>query len=60
MENKVPETVKPQYGPLPAAGVPVQVQCEGYRCMAFRDKEGRWVELFSREFVPHVLGVVSP
>lgn len=28
--------------------------------MAFRDKDGRWVDLFTREFIPHVLGVVVP
>jgi hypothetical protein len=43
---------------LPALGVPVQIQCDGFKCMAFLDREGRWVDLFSREFVPRVLGVV--
>ncbi len=40
------ENTKPRVGragkPLPAA-VPVQVQCEGYRCLAYRDKEGNWI-----------------
>ena len=58
MENDPPKAAMITYGPLPAVGVPVQVQCVGHRCMAFRDREGRWVDLFSREFVPHVLGVV--
>jgi len=40
-------------------GLPVQVQCDGFKCMAFRDREGRWVDLFSRELLPRVLGVVS-
>jgi len=39
--------------------LPVQVQCDGFKCMAFRDREGKWVDFFSREFVPRVLGVVS-
>jgi hypothetical protein len=51
---------KPDFGPLPVPGLPVQVQCDGYKCMAFLDKQGRWVDLFTREFVPHVLGVVPP
>ncbi len=37
---------KPMYGSLPAIGLPVQVQCDGFKCMAFRDREGRWVDLF--------------
>jgi hypothetical protein len=59
MQDKVQEFKKNKYGPLPVFGLPVQVQCDGFRCMAFRDREGRWVDLFSREFVPRVLGVVS-
>ena len=39
-------------------GVPVQVQCDGFKCMAFLDQEGRWVDLFSRQLVARVLGVV--
>jgi hypothetical protein len=58
MENKNPELAKKNYGPLPALGVPVQIQCDGYKCMAFLDREGRWVDLFSREFIPRVMGVV--
>lgn len=49
---------KASYGVLPAPGVPVQVQCTGFRCMAFRDSEGRWVDFFSRKFLSGVLGVV--
>jgi hypothetical protein len=49
---------KPLYGPLPVLGLPVEVQCDGFKCMAFRDKEGKWVELFSRKFLSRVLGVV--
>lgn len=49
---------KPKFGPLPIVGLPVQVQCNGFKCMAFRDQTGRWVDLFTREFVPGVLGVV--
>lgn len=48
----------PPCSPLPVPGLPVQVQCDGFKCIAFRDKEGRWVDLFTREFLPRVLGVV--
>jgi hypothetical protein len=58
MQDKAQEFKKNPFGPLPTLGLPVQVQCDGFRCMAFRDQEGRWVDLFSREFVPRVLGVV--
>jgi hypothetical protein len=58
MENSIPDLAKIKYGSLPALGIPVQIQCVGYKCMAYRDGEGRWVDLFSREFVPRVLGVV--
>lgn len=57
MKDEFPQT-RPVYGPLPAPGTPVQVQCEGCVRMAYRDKEGRWVDLFTREFLSRVLGVV--
>ena len=58
MKEKIPDPTKKNYGPLPSTGVPVQIQCVGYKCMAFLDREGRWVDLFSRQFVPRVMGVV--
>jgi hypothetical protein len=60
MQQRTQLVTKPDFGPLPVPGLPVQVQCDGYKCMAFLDKQGRWVDLFTREFVPHVLGVVPP
>jgi hypothetical protein len=27
---------------LPPVGMPVQVQCDGFRCMASRDETGVW------------------
>jgi hypothetical protein len=52
------EKEQPRYGLLPAAGVPVQVQCDGFKCLAFRDKHGNWKDFFTRESLPVVLGVV--
>jgi hypothetical protein len=46
------------YAPLPVPGLPVEVQCDGFKCMAFRNNSGKWIDLFSREFLPRVLGVV--
>ena len=59
MMEEILESTKNKYGPQPIQGVPVQVQCDGYKCMAYLDREGRWVDLFNRQFVPRVLGVVS-
>lgn len=33
---------------LPLA-VPVQVQCEEYRCLAYRDREGTWINYHNGE-----------
>jgi hypothetical protein len=38
--------------------VPVQVQCEGFKCMAYLDKSGQWIDLFTRKSLSRVLGVV--
>ena len=57
MEDELEEE-QPRYGLLPASGVPVQVQCAGFKCLAFRDKQGNWKDFFTRESLPAVLGVV--
>ena len=59
MEQKIPDPPKKNYGTRPSMGVPVQVQCDGFKCMAFLDREGRWVDLFTRKLVARVLGVVA-
>ena len=58
VKKDVQKLAKINYGPLPRFGLPVQVQCDGFKCMAYLDKEGRWKDLFSHELLPHVLGVV--
>lgn len=58
MNEEVPKTSEPVYGSLPPPGVPVQVQCNGFKCMAYRDKEGNWMDFFTRKFLPGVQGVV--
>ena len=59
MQDKTGEFKEVKYGPLPTTGVPVQVQCVGFKCMAYLDKEGQWRDLFSRQCLERVLGVVS-
>jgi len=58
LDNNAVEFNTVKYGPLPRAGMPVQVQCSGFKCMAYLDKEGKWRDLFSRELLARVLGVV--
>jgi hypothetical protein len=60
MHDKHPESAKgdEKYGPLPRLGLPVQVQCEGFKCMAYRDKNGKWIDFFTHESLSRVLGVV--
>jgi hypothetical protein len=58
MQDKTGELKRIKYGPLPHAGVPVQVQCDGFKCMAYLDKEGKWRDLFSRKCLERVFGVI--
>jgi hypothetical protein len=58
MQDKAAELKTVKYGPLPPVGMPVQVQCAGFKCMAYLDKEGKWRDLFSRQCLEQVLGVI--
>jgi len=58
MRNEVPKPGEAVYAPLPSPGMPVQVQCNGFKCMAYRDAEGNWMDFFTRKFLPGVLGVL--
>ena len=33
---------------LPPAGQTVFVQCEGFRCLAFRGRDGKWRDAFQK------------
>jgi hypothetical protein len=44
--------------PLPLA-VPVQVQGDGFRCLAYRDENGEWVDYYSGERLKGELRVVE-
>ncbi len=57
MQDEV-KKAQPQFQTLPVKGLPVQVQCDGFKCMAFRDNEGRWIDLFTREILTRVHGIV--
>ena len=47
-----------KYGPLPRPGLPVQVQCDGFKSMAFLNKQGQWIDLFTHEPLVRVFGVI--
>jgi len=42
-----------------AAGIElVWVQCKGYRCMAYADAAGRWINFYTGSVVNDVVGVI--
>jgi len=46
-------------GALPPADEMVLVQCEHFRCLAFRDKHGKWRSPFSKMELNGVLHVIE-
>jgi hypothetical protein len=44
--------------PLPPPGLPVQIQCSSSKCIAFREKDGKWVNFFTRESITDFRGVI--
>jgi len=45
--------------PAPPVGEVVLVQCEKFRCLAFRDKHGKWRSPFSKMELNNVVGVIK-
>jgi hypothetical protein len=43
----------------PRPGEPVWVQCDGYRCLAFQDKKGKWWSFYDRSNLPGVIKILS-
>ena len=43
---------------LPPVGLNVWVQCEGYRCLAYRTKDGKWLTAIGNKEVTDVIRVV--
>lgn len=54
--DNVEQTVRAD---LPPVGVNVMVQCEGFRCLAYRTPERKWVSSFSQQELKDVLRVLS-
>jgi len=44
---------------LPPIGEQVLVQAEGFRCLAFRDKDGKWRNVFGRDELPGIIRVIK-
>jgi len=44
---------------LPLSGQMVWVQCKGYRCLAFRDAQGKWVNFYTGEKLTNFVRVVG-
>ena len=45
---------------LPPVNQPVWVQCEGYRTMAYRDKEGKWRNFYNDKEITGKVIVIGP
>lgn len=43
----------------PPLAVPVHVQCEGFRCLAYRDKAGAWVDYHSGELLTGPVRIIE-
>jgi len=46
-------------GRLPLSGQMVWVQCKGYRCLAYRDPRGKWVNFYSGDRLTNFIKVVG-
>ncbi len=44
---------------LPPVGEVVLVQCENFRCLAFRDKYGKWRSPYSKMELNHVIHIIQ-
>ena len=53
------KSVQPAKRQSPLA-VPVQVQCEGFRCLAYRDPEGKWIDYCSGKPLTGKVQLIEP
>jgi hypothetical protein len=57
--EQMEETTVRQEGRELRTGEQVLVQCEGYRCLAFRDRQGKWRSAPGGQELPKVLRVLQ-
>jgi hypothetical protein len=50
---------RPKAQKRPPLALPVQVQCDGFRCLAYRDKDGAWVNYHSGELLKGAVRVIE-
>ncbi|HWC61200.1 MAG TPA: response regulator [Verrucomicrobiae bacterium] len=50
------ETKSDETKPLPEMGAPVMVQCRGFSCLGYRDREGKWRDYARSTELPTVIG----
>ena len=50
----------PPADPLPPTGEQVLVQGKGFRCLAFRDKDGKWRDVFHQTGLQGIVRVIKP
>ena len=43
----------------PLDGPSFRVQCKGFRCLAYRDRQGAWRSYFNHQLLPPVLEVLE-
>jgi hypothetical protein len=61
MTNLLSSPVLEDIDNLPPAPEEVMlVQCEKFRCLAFRDRQGKWRSPFSKMELPRVVHVIEP
>ncbi|MBC8097456.1 MAG: hypothetical protein H7Y43_16750 [Akkermansiaceae bacterium] len=58
MSNQSPKK-KERQSELPPAGEVALVQGKGFRCMAYRDKDGKWRDYLRRDELPEPIKVLS-
>ena len=44
---------------LPPVGEEVLVQCSSFKCMAYRDGEGKWRDAFDGRELPNVVQIIE-
>jgi hypothetical protein len=44
--------------PIPLGGRLVMVRCPGFRCLAYRDKDGKWRDVAHDEERPEILEIL--
>ena len=45
--------------PASLRGKPYIVQCEGFRCMAYRDSSGKWRDFFNDDVIQGEVSIIA-